>query len=131
VPIIFALIGIYYLYFKKNKIEFMRNSNIIENRRKNDRNKLKKSSKIINNKNFLVFFLIVLFVFSVIVSLDPTMNIFGREIKFPSYYLFKLIPIFRVYTRFYPFILMSLIVIASIGMSKILEKIFQLCIRTI
>lgn len=122
VPIIFALIGIYYLYFKKNKIEFMRNSNIIENRQKNDRNKLKKSSKIINNKNFLVFFLIVLFVFSVIVSLDPTMNIFGREIKFPSYYLFKLIPIFRVYTRFYPFILMSLIVIASIGMSKILEK---------
>lgn len=123
VPIIFALIGIYYLYFKKNKIVFMRNLNIIENCQKNDRNKLKKSSKIINNKDFLVFFLIVLFVFSVIVSLDPIVNIFGLEIKFPSYYLFKLIPIFRVYTRFYPFILMSLIVIASIGMSKILEKI--------
>ncbi len=106
VSIIFGIIGIYFLYFSKNKVKSDDNSNLIQ-----------------KNKNFLLFYLTILLIFSVIISLDPIVNIGSKEIKFPSYYLFKLIPIFRVYTRFYPFILMSLIVIASIGMSKILEKI--------
>ncbi|GAH35836.1 unnamed protein product, partial [marine sediment metagenome] len=157
VPIIFGLIGIYFIYFGKNKIVYEKNKNVIEEHIKNNKylknnedkrkniNVIEKYTENIrnlkhnnnndnntnNNKGFLLFYLTILLIFSIIISLDPIVNIFGLEIKFPSYYLFKLLPVFRVYTRFYPFILMSLIVIASIGMNKILEKIKPFKYKTI
>ena len=138
VSIIFAIIGIYFLYFSKNKISFDKNLNSIKKHQKynksdttefpksiNSKDQIildKKSNRNSNNKNFLFFFLIILLIFSVIISYDPVVNILGKKIKFPLYYLFKLLPMFRVYTRFYPFILMSLLVFTSIGMRKIIEK---------
>lgn len=68
-------------------------------------------------------FFIILGILSLYFSFAPQVEIFGLTIKTPAYYIFPHLPYFRVYARFGLLVVISVSVLAGIGLSFMLEKI--------
>jgi len=68
---------------------------------------------------FFIFFLIVCFLF----SMPPYFNLGIFKIYFPSFFMYKILPMFRAYARFGVGVLLSVSILAGLGLSYILDKI--------
>ncbi|MEK7611513.1 MAG: hypothetical protein AAB486_04045 [Patescibacteria group bacterium] len=67
--------------------------------------------------------LVALAVIMFLVSLPAVIEIKGIHLYFPSYYLFKIFPMFRVYARAGVFVLLAVSFLAGYGLKFILAKI--------
>jgi len=70
-----------------------------------------------------VIFLSLLFLVGLYFSFAPTVEIFGLTIKTPASWIFPHLSVFRVYARFGLLVILSVSVLAGIGLSFLLEKI--------
>lgn len=71
----------------------------------------------------LVLFFTLLGLVGLYFSFAPTIEIFGREFKTPANYIFSHFPFFRVYARFGLLVILSVSILAGIGLSTILDNI--------
>jgi len=69
----------------------------------------------------LIFTLVTLVM--VIFSAPPVSRVFGISVKFPSYFLHKVFPMFRVYARFGILTMLCVAVLAGIGLTYLLQRI--------
>lgn len=76
-------------------------------------------SRIQKGVSFFLFAGIVALIF----SYSPYTEIGNFRIFFPSYFMYKVLPMFRVYARFGILVMLSISVLAGIGLAHILEKI--------
>ena len=67
---------------------------------------------------FFVFLVIVAWVF----SQPPWWNIFGFKIYMPSFFMYKILPMFRAYCRFGIVVMLAVAVLAGFGLKFILER---------
>jgi hypothetical protein len=72
-----------------------------------------------NNIRFIAITGIVFF----IITLSPVFNVFGLKIPNLSYFLFKILPMFRVYARIGIFVILSVAVLAGYGLKTILDSL--------
>lgn len=68
-------------------------------------------------------FFIVLGLVGLYFSFAPEINILGYQIKTPAYYIFPHLPFFRVYARFGLLVLISVSMLAGIGLTILIDKI--------
>ncbi len=88
---------------------------LIKNRKERIKNKFLKNSH---------FWLISTFIFYIL-SLGPAFKIFDKQIFLPYYLIYKYIPFFeniRTTGRFFVYVMLSVAILASIGLKIILEK---------
>lgn len=76
----------------------------------------------VSNKNFVILSIILIFVMFYI-SLPPTVKLFGHEIYNPTYFLYRLIPFIRIYSRIVIFTIAIFCIYASFGLKLLLEKL--------
>lgn len=60
---------------------------------------------------------------ALLLSRSPYIVIGGFKILFPSYFMYKIAPMFRVYARFGILVMLSVAVLAGIGLANILNRI--------
>lgn len=72
-------------------------------------------------RNVLLFLFVAIFMF--LVSLPAVIEIKGFHLYFPSYFLFKVFPMFRVYARAGVFVLLSVSILTGYGLKLLLAKI--------
>lgn len=59
---------------------------------------------------------------AVLFSFPPLFSIFGYNVRLPSFFTLKFLPMFRAYARFSVIVLLAVAVLAGIGLTWILEK---------
>lgn len=74
-----------------------------------------------DSRNIGLLMLMAIFMF--LVSMPAVIEIKGFHIYFPSYFLFKVFPMFRVYARAGVFVLLSVAILAGYGLKFLLAKI--------
>ncbi len=72
--------------------------------------------------DFVVGFFIFAALIAVLFSQSPYWQIGPFRIPFPSYFMYKIIPMVRVYARFGIVVMLSVAVLAGIGVADILKK---------
>jgi hypothetical protein len=87
-------------------------------RRKSRRRQLKETPGAQGGVSFFCLLALVGFLF----SLAPYLRLGNYKIFFPSYFMYKLVPMFRVYARFGVLIILSVSVLAGIGLCQLLAK---------
>ncbi len=94
---------------------------------RNWRFKREHSQEFINYKtsseNFYIGFFIFSAVTAFIFSMPPIVDIGLSKIYFPSYFTYKVFPMFRAYARFGMIVMLCISVLAGFGLKSILEKI--------
>jgi hypothetical protein len=68
-------------------------------------------------------FLIITGLVGMLFSFAPEITVLGHQIKTPAYYIFPHLPFFRVYARFGLLMVISVSILAGIGLSLLLDKI--------
>jgi len=82
-----------------------------------------KARKKINSKEyFYINFFIFLAVLSWILSQPPWWSIFGFKIYMPSFFMYKLLPMFRASGRFGILLMLAIAVLSAFGLRAVLEK---------
>lgn len=81
----------------------------------------KKRKKVFSGNFYFVFF-VVLTVVSWLFSQPPWWNIFGFKLYMPSFFMYKIAPMYRAYARFGIVLTLALAVLSGFGLSFILEK---------
>ncbi len=56
-------------------------------------------------------------------SMPPTIDVFGLQVPMPSYFLWHVLPMFRVYARFGVVVATATMVLAGFGMAWLLERV--------
>ena len=74
-----------------------------------------------NKGNVLTFLFIAVTMF--LISLPAIISVKGFNLFLPSYFLFKLLPMFRVYSRAGIFVVLAVSILAGFGLSFILQRI--------
>ncbi|MFA5089674.1 MAG: hypothetical protein WC510_01415 [Candidatus Omnitrophota bacterium] len=73
-------------------------------------------------ESFHIGFLIFLAIAAWLFSQPPWWNWFGLRIYMPSFFLYKILPMFRAYCRFGIILMLAVAVLAGFGLKYILEK---------
>ncbi|MEI6631164.1 MAG: hypothetical protein WCL25_00940 [bacterium] len=74
-------------------------------------------------ENFYIGFFIVLALAAWLFSQPPWWNWFGLKVYMPSFFMYKLLPMFRAYCRFGIVVMLAVAVLAGFGLKYILEKL--------
>jgi len=72
---------------------------------------------------FLGAFLPLVVIGAFLFSMPPTVSMFGLTLPMPSYFLWRILPMFRVYARFGVVVATAAIVLAGFGMVWVLERV--------
>ncbi len=75
-----------------------------------------------DNENYYLGFFILLAVLAWFCSQPPWWNIFGFRIYMPSFFIYKVIPVFRAYCRFGIVVMLAVAVLAGFGLKFLLER---------
>lgn len=75
------------------------------------------------NENFSISFFLILAVVSWLFSQPPWWNIFGFKLYMPSFFMYKMVPLFRAYCRFGIVVMLTVAVLAGFGLKFILGKL--------
>jgi len=73
-------------------------------------------------ENFYIGFFIFLAIASWLFSQPPWWQIFGIKIYMPSFFMYKILPMFRAYCRFGIVLMLTVAVLAGFGLKYILER---------
>ena len=76
-----------------------------------------------NRENFYIGFFIFSAIFAFFCSLPPYVDLGLFKIYLPSYFFYKVLPMFRAYARFGILVSLSVSVLAGFGLRNILERI--------
>ncbi len=98
IPLLLALIGVIHIWIKR------------------------KTEEVDKQKKLAVGFLSFGAIAAMICSAPPYVTIAGLTIYFPSYFLYKLIPMFRVYSRFGIVVMMCVGALAGVGADYLLRQ---------
>jgi hypothetical protein len=92
--------------------------------RKRRRNKLSNADKSVdlNSQNFNLRFFFWLLIVSWLFSQPPWWDLFGIKLYMPSFFMYKILPIFRAYCRFGIVTMLAVAALAGFGLKFILEK---------
>ena len=77
---------------------------------------------VTENETFYIGFFILLAIVAWFFSQPPWWNIFGFKIYMPSFFMYKILPMFRAYCRFGIVVMLAVAVMAGFGLKFILEK---------
>jgi len=75
-----------------------------------------------SGKDFVVGFFLFAALVAVLFSQSPYWQIGPLRIPFPSYFMYKIIPMVRVYARFGIVVMLAVAVLAGIGLAEMLRK---------
>ena len=75
-----------------------------------------------SNENFYIGFFVFLAVAAWLFSQPPWWDIFGFKIYMPSFFMYKILPMFRAYCRFGIVVMLAVAVLAGFGLKFILER---------
>ncbi len=75
-----------------------------------------------SNENFYIGFFVFLAVVAWLFSQPPWWDIFGFKIYMPSFFMYKILPMFRAYCRFGIVVMLAVAVLAGFGLKFILER---------
>ncbi len=75
-----------------------------------------------HKEDFYIGFFIFLAVVAWLFSQPPWWNIFGFKIYMPSFFMYKILPMYRAYCRFGIVVMSAVAVLAGFGLKFILEK---------
>ncbi|MDO8748124.1 MAG: hypothetical protein Q7J72_03285 [Candidatus Omnitrophota bacterium] len=78
--------------------------------------------QITDKKGFYIGFFVFLAVMAWFFSQPPWWNIFGFKLYMPSFFLYKILPMFRAYCRFGIVVMLAVAVLAGFGLNFILER---------
>lgn len=73
-------------------------------------------------ENFYIGFFIFLAIVAWLFSQPPWWNIFGFKLYMPSFFMYKLLPMFRAYCRFGVVVMLTVAVLAGFGLKFVLER---------
>lgn len=79
----------------------------------------------------VAYLFIFLAIFSLILSFSEQWNLWGLKIDSPAKFLFQYLPFFRVYNRFGLLVGISVAILASMGLSLVLERIKKPVLQTL
>ena len=77
---------------------------------------------VATRKDFAVGFFIFAALIAILFSQSPYWQVGPLRIPFPSYFMYKILPMVRVYARFGIVVMLSVAVLAGIGLANILGK---------
>jgi len=72
--------------------------------------------------SFYISFFVFLAIMAWLFSQPPWWNIFGFKIYMPSFFMYKLLPMFRAYCRFGIVVMLAVAILAGFGLKFILER---------
>jgi hypothetical protein len=75
-----------------------------------------------SKENFYIGFFIFSAYLAFIFSMPPTIDLLFFKVYFPSYFLYKVLPMFRAYARFGILVSLSVSVLAGFGLKFLLER---------
>ena len=75
-----------------------------------------------SNEDFYIGFFVFLAVAAWLFSQPPWWDIFGFKIYMPSFFMYKILPMFRAYCRFGIVVMLAVAVLAGFGLKFILER---------
>lgn len=75
-----------------------------------------------NSENFYIGFYVLLAVMAWLFSQPPWWNIFGFKLYMPSFFMYKVLPMFRAYCRFGIVLMLAVAVLAGFGLKFFLER---------
>lgn len=78
--------------------------------------------QVAEKENFYIGFFVFLAVTSWLFSQPPWWNIFGFKIYMPSFFMYKILPMFRAYCRFGIVLMLAVAVLAGFGLKFFLER---------
>lgn len=81
-----------------------------------------RSSQVTDKENFYIGFFVFLAIAAWLFSQPPWWDIFGFKIYMPSFFMYKILPMFRAYCRFGIVVMLSVAVLAGFGLKFILER---------
>jgi len=84
--------------------------------------KLSAISYQLSAENFYVGFFIFLAIVAWFFSQPPWWNIFGFKLYMPSFFMYKILPMYRAYCRFGIVLMLAVAVLAGFGLKFILER---------
>ena len=73
--------------------------------------------------DFVIGFFIFSAIFAFLFSLPPYLNLGLFKIYFPSYFGYKILPMFRAYARFGIIVMLAVSVLAAVGLKYVLNRI--------
>jgi len=75
-----------------------------------------------NREDFYIGFFVFLVIVAWLFSQPPWWNIFGFKLYMPSFFMYKILPMFRAYCRFGIVVMLAVAVLAGFGLKFILER---------
>lgn len=78
--------------------------------------------QVAEKENFYIGFFVFLAVAAWLFSQPPWWNIFGFKLYMPSFFMYKILPMFRAYCRFGIVVMLAVAVLAGFGLKFILER---------
>ncbi len=81
-----------------------------------------RQSLVTENETFYSGFFILLAIVAWLFSQPPWWDIFGFKIYMPSFFMYKILPMFRAYCRFGIVVMLAVAVLAGFGLKFILER---------
>jgi len=81
------------------------------------------SEQLTEKDNFYIGFFIFSAILAFLFSLPPYFNLWIFKIYFPSFFMYKILPMFRAYARFGILVMLCVSVLAGFGLKYILERI--------
>ncbi|HAH20384.1 MAG: hypothetical protein A2Y00_08840 [Omnitrophica WOR_2 bacterium GWF2_43_52] len=75
-----------------------------------------------NREDFYIGFFVFLVIVAWLFSQPPWWNIFGFKLYMPSFFMYKILPMFRAYCRFGIVVMLAVAVLAGFGLKYVLEK---------
>lgn len=91
------------------------------------RGKKEKDSRVAShkskvNESFYLGFFVFLAIAAWLFSQPPWWNIFGFKLYMPSFFMYKILPMYRAYCRFGIVVMLAIAVLAGFGLKSILER---------
>jgi hypothetical protein len=128
IPLLLSFFGLFFWFKTKNSDNLQANIQTITV----NNNKKDYKSKFINERlSFAIPFLSISAIVWIILSLPPSIGIGSFTILMPTYFLHKIFPMFRVYSRMAVLVILSTSLLAGLGLRFIIEKIKKIKIRYI
>jgi hypothetical protein len=87
------------------------------------KNRFKNGRQEENNRLFYIRLLVFIAIGGVIFSMPPYFNLGIFKIYFPSFFMYNIFPMFRAYARFGLLVIISVSILAGIGIKYILDRI--------
>src|SRR3989338_4699686 len=78
--------------------------------------------KVTEKESFYIGFFILLAIVAWLFSQSPWWNIFGFKLYMPSFFMYKILPMFRAYCRFGIVVMLAVAVLAGFGLKFVLER---------